>query len=336
MRELLIRYLLGELDAQQQQHVEQRLRDSTDLRRELAHLQSCFAAARETDQSADQPPRGLARRVTDSVCGDSVAADLRPAAAEADPPAAALSWSLADMTVAGGVFLAISMLLFPALRDSRDATRRTVCQDHQRELFTLLAAAAQDDPGRYFPRILPTQNAGMFACQLVARDYITADELSVLLVCPSAPLADRIRSGELVIRIPSDAELESMTPSELAATRELMSPFFAYQFPYQIGDQYVYMRDERNPYALLISDTSGADDDMSPNHNGFVQVIRADGSLQMLQSCEVPGGDANMYRNTRGEVAAGCSRRDVVLGRSEATPQTDSPPRLPMPLGVTR
>jgi len=320
MRELLIRYLLGELDAHEQRQLEERLRTSAELRSELAHLQSCFAAARETDQAADEPPRGLARRVTDSVCGDNPPRPVAPAAAEIEPPSSALGWSLADMTVAGGVLLAVSMLLFPALRDSRDATRRTVCQNNQREISMLLFRFASDNGGRYFPCIAPGENGGSFAMQLVEGGYVDAEDMSVLLICPSGPLADKIRASEYSVWIPRRAELESMTTPQLAEVRQRMSPFFAYQFPYYDGEKYVYMRDQRNPFGLLISDTSSTDEDMSPNHDGFLQAIGADGRLRYLKSCEVPGGDKDVYRNARGEVAAGCDRSDIVLGRSEATP----------------
>ena len=52
MRELLIRYLLGELDATEQRRLEDELRDSPTLQRELAHLQTCFAAARDIEPCA--------------------------------------------------------------------------------------------------------------------------------------------------------------------------------------------------------------------------------------------------------------------------------------------
>src|SRR5688572_26858988 len=108
MRELLIRYLLGELDVHEQRQLEERLRDSPRLQNELAHLQTCFAAARDTEYSAEAPPQGLARRVTDSVCGGNPSAEFGRSAAVAEPPVGALGWSLADMTVAGGVFSAVS------------------------------------------------------------------------------------------------------------------------------------------------------------------------------------------------------------------------------------
>lgn len=331
MRELLIRYLLGELQPSEQQDLQRRLAASPELRRELAHLRNCFAASCQIDEPAE-PPRGLAQRTTERVAGfdchgDAAMPVFSPhcvtAIAEAtDPPAGALGWSLADLTVAGGVVLAVSMLVFPALRDSRDGTRRNVCQHNQIQLFRLVSDYAQDHGG-YVPPVQPNENAGIFTVRLVERGYISADDLALLLVCPGAPLADSIRSGQFAIKIPTSARLRTMSASELAAARRNMSPFFAYRFPYRIGPQIHYIRDERLPLSPLFSDTSGDEqhDLMSPNHGGsIVQVMNQDGSIKALTSCTVPGIDDHVFRNALGVVAAGVGRQDSVLGRSEATP----------------
>jgi hypothetical protein len=330
MRELLIRYLLGELDAQEQRQLEERLRTSPELRRELTHLRTCFAAACDTDHAEEELPRGLAERTTQRVAGAdcpspdhgaSRFAACSTAAANADPPAGALGWSLADLAVAGGVFLAVSMLLFPALRDSRDATRATLCQSRQWELGKALFQFAQDHEG-FFPKIGPEDNAGMFAVQLVEKGYVHTDDINEWLVCPAAPLADQIRNRKFKVRIPTTAELEALSPDERAEARKCMSPFFAYQFPYRKGNQYYYRQDDRRPHALILSDTSDIEPSelMSPNHHGIVQVLCGDGHVRLFRSYRVPGFNDDMYRNSKGVVAAGCSPRDAVLGRSEATP----------------
>jgi hypothetical protein len=59
---------------------------------------------------------------------------------------------------------------------------------------------------------------------------------------------------------------------------------------------------------------------MSRNHNGVAQVLFGHGGVRRLQSCVVPTFNDDMYRNVRGVVAAGYSRHDFVLGRSEAMP----------------
>src|SRR5688572_28939574 len=113
MRELLIRYLLGELDAEEQRRVEERLQSSPDLRRELAHLRTCFAAAYEIDSTSEDLPSGLAERTSRRVarsdyltekCDEADLPRLSSAVISDSPSSTALGWSLADLTVAGGVF----------------------------------------------------------------------------------------------------------------------------------------------------------------------------------------------------------------------------------------
>ncbi len=326
MRELLIRYLLGELDEVEQQELQRRLADNPELRRELAHLQSCFAATCEAESLFSDVPRGLAERTTERVAvGDEPhehSSHPSAALAAAEPATGVLGWSLADLTVAGGVVLAVSMLLFPALGDSRNATRRTVCQNNQRQLWFVLANYAEDHGG-YYPRVRAHENAGRFAVELVEKGYIEADELANVLVCPGAPLADSIRAGRFVIRIPSSASLRRMSPTQLAAARRNMSPFYAYRFPYRVGQEYYYVRDERLPLSPIFSDTSGSPQDafMSPNHGGqIVQVTNQDGSVRSLRSSTMPGMNDELFLNSLGLVAAGVGPQDVVLGRSEATP----------------
>jgi hypothetical protein len=196
-------------------------------------------------------------------------------------------------------------------------------------LWLVLANYAEDHED-FYPRIRPHENAGSFAVQLVEKGYIRAEDLAVLLVCPGAPLADAIRSGQLVMRIPSSAALRSMSPAQLAAARRTMSPFYAYRFPYRVGQEYHYVRDERRALSPIFSDTSGSRRDgfMSPNHGGsIVQVMSQDGSVKSLRSCTVPGLNDDLFLNAMGLVAAGVGRHDTVLGRSEATPAFDASAR---------
>jgi hypothetical protein len=332
MRELLIRYLLGELDFHEQRQLEERLRTSPELERELAYLRTCFAAARDTGSDATELPRGLAKRTTQRVTdydGEDESADAatpsrtpsRLSASEA--PAGTLGWSLADLTVAGGVILAVGMLVFPALRDSREATRASICQNHLGELFVRLVGHAENNGG-YFPQIGPYENAGMFAVRLVEGGYAGPEDLPLLLVCPGSPAAQKMRDGELSIQLPTTLQLAAMSPSDLMEARKNMSPCFAYTLPYRVGRQYIHRQDNRQPFPPILSDACGSEpgQSMSPNHNGFFQVLCGDGSVRVFVSRHVPGlGDDDLYRNERGQVAAGCSPSDTVLGPSEATPE---------------
>jgi hypothetical protein len=333
MRELLIRYLLGELDHDERQQLQARLKASPELQRELAHLRACFAENGNADLFADEPPGQLAERTTERVAGcsdddDSYERLSRRAAAIAattEPPSGILGWSLADLTVAGGVMLAVSMLIFPALRDSRDGTRRTYCQNHQMQLGQLFAAFA-DDHENYFPKIGPGDNAGDFAVQLVEGGRVPPEVLAELLVCPGAALADEIRSGSFVMRVYDRNQLNAMPPRERAVVRKFMSPFLAYVFPYQTGGGLRYIKDERLPLPIL-ADTAGPATNgfMSSNHgNTVVQVLLQDGSVRSLRSVTMPGFRDVFFINERGQMKAGLRREDIVLGNSDATPMLET------------
>jgi len=326
MRELLIRYLLGELDPEEHQQLHAELQRNAELRSELARLRACIAANQQ-----EELPGGLAERTAECVAGCSIGANesadflsrrAAALAAAAEPPAGVLGWSLADLTVAGGVVLAVSMLLFPALGDSRDGTRRHVCANNQRELYVLVTNFRENNDG-VIPRVGPNDFAGVFASQLVDHHYVRPQDLAMWLVCPGAPLADEIRSGQFKIRIPSVAALRAMSPAAAAMAAKAISPFLAYRFPHQVNGEYRYLVNDRQSHSPLFSDTSGdeADGMMSPNHGGYlVQVTFADGSVRSFTTCEVPGLEDNFFRNALGRVAAGCDRRDSVLGPSDAKP----------------
>ncbi len=327
MREQLIRYLLGELDEDEHLELRAQLRDNPELQRELAHLRECFVTNQD-DVAAPLPPSRLAERTAERVTnlddGDDWGLASLPSGAMAsssEPPAGVLGWSLADLTVAGGVMLAVSMLVFPALRDSRDGTRRNVCQNNQYQLWTLVSKHAQDHGG-YYPQVRQNENAGVFAARLVEKGYVDPEELAALLVCPAAPMANEIRAGRLTIRIPNAETIRRMLPAQLTEVTATLSPCYAYRFPYRVGDDYHYIRDDRRAHSPLFSDTSGdVHNPMSPNHGGtIVQVLCQDGHVLTIATYKLPGFDEDVFHNDRGIVAAGCRPHDIVLGPSNATP----------------
>jgi hypothetical protein len=331
MREHLIRYLLGELDADERRDLQSRLKSSPELRAELEQLRSCFASSQDEDLFAPDAPSGLAARTAGLVAGSEGAigstgnkyvSDLTHVS---NPPAGFLGWSLADLTVAGGVMLAVSMLIFPALRNSRDGSRRTQCGDHLRQIWICSALYAQNNGG-FYPQVGPHENAGVFTAKLIRKGHIQPEELAILLVCPGAPLADRFRSGELVLRLPNAEEIRAMPPDQLVRVTAVSSPFYNYRFPYREGRDYRDIRDERRSLSPVLADASGDDENnpMSPNHGGrLVQAQCVDGNLRMLTSVTLPGRNDDMYHNDLGKVAAGMGPLDTVLGRSDATPMGD-------------
>jgi hypothetical protein len=337
MRDLLVRYLLGELDAEKRELLEEQLLQSPELRRELEYLRGCLPSAEKSEPTFTGPPLGLAERTVDRVSDVVTGAPLfddetssralaeRAALASyaVEPPLVGLpSWNLADLTVAGGVFLAISMLFLPALRQSRDMARRNDCANNLRQLGVLLERYSQDHSG-YFPLVGPTDNAGIFTVRLVREGYANADELARLLVCRSSPLANEISAGRVVIQFPSAGQFAAASPAELMELCRHSGGSYAYAIGYYEGGIYHGLRNERSPYAPIVADAPNDRlvDMQSPNHRGCGQnVLTADGGVHYQRTCTQAGQKDNIYLNEEGQPHAAHVKTDVVLIRSEATP----------------
>jgi hypothetical protein len=333
MRDLLVRYLLGELDVAERRRLEAELQKSPELRRELEYLRECMPSPESPDPPLAAPPMGLAERTVDRV-SDSVAglpfdeeAELRASANRAlaasyavEPELGLPNWSLADLTVAGGVFLAVSMLFLPALRQSRDMARRNDCANNLRQIGVLLEKYSENHDG-YFPLVGPTDNAGMFAVRIVSEGYANADELARLLVCRSSPLASDIAAGRVVMRIP---DMRQLSPTQLMEFCRGSAGSYAYAIGYYRNGEYHGLRNERSPQAPVMADAPNTRlvDMQSPNHRGCGQnVLMEDGSVRYQRSCVRPerNGD-NIFLNADGRPAAAHDESDFVLIRSEATP----------------
>jgi hypothetical protein len=296
----------------------------------LAYLQACLPGG--VDDDVERPrtgdaPSGLAERTLERISGDAPREETQHRAAAVaaayDPPTGTASWSLADLTVAGGVFLAISMLFLPALRQSRDASRRTGCADNLRQLGVMLEGFSEQH-GRFFPTVSRTENAGIFAVYLLEDEYAGPDELARLLLCRSSPLAEDVAEKRVFIRVPTMCELAAATCKERKMWKQLMGGSYAYRMGYYEGDRYCAIRNERSCRKAILADAPSDDLDnlQSVNHGGCgVNVLYQDGCVRYQKDATLPDVYQDViYLNDEGEEAAGLDRDDTVLGRSEATP----------------
>jgi hypothetical protein len=329
MREQLIRYLLGELDDEERRDLRALLRDNPDLQRELAQLRECFASNQDFDDEP-APPRNLAKRTAMQVADsdddvlEAMSSRTRTMAAAGDPPPGVLGWSLADLTVAGGVILAVSMLLFPALRESRDGSRRTVCQSNQYQFWVMITKYA-DNHNDYFPKVRPNENVGMFEVALIeaGEDPI---ELARLLVCPASAEGGEIRAGRQGLKIlPAREQLLTMTLDEKMNVTFPTSTTYGYRLAQKVGDDYIYPRSGPHgelAFDPLFGDISGDPlNPMTPNHPGSViQLIGRNGNLKSFTTSTLPifGADGDLYHNDLGMVGVGLGAHDLVLAPSNA------------------
>jgi hypothetical protein len=326
MRDLLVRYLLGELNAHEREQLEAELEKSPELRRELSYLRACLPEEPKPP-AADGPPSGLASRTLERITTGHDPREHDPActlAREVEPPAGNSGWGLADMTAAAGMFLAVAMLFLPAMRQSRDAARRTECSNNLRELGALLTQYS-DDHGGFFPVVGRDENAGVYALRLVHERYVTPQELAKLLVCRSSEAGERIATGQDSVQLPCRKGIKNATMVQLVEYRRNMSPSYAYTLGYVAGDRYYGIRNEHSVRAPLLSDAPSYKmaDLQSANHGGCGQnVLHHDGSVGYQKSSTMPApeGEDHLFLNVDGVPEAGQAKTDSVLGRSESTP----------------
>ena len=333
MRDQLVRYLLGELNLQEREQLEAALRDSPELQREFEHLQKCLPGPDSLEDSGDEDFErpaaasacgGLAERTLDKICGDGHCHDPERTSAEIaaayDAPTGTPSWSIADLTVAGGVFLAISMLFVPALRQSRDAARRNDCVNNLREVGTVLIKSAEDKGG-FFLTPGRNENAGIFSVYLIEDGYV-GQELSRFLLCRSSPVADDVAAKRITIRIPTLCELEAASAKERCFWKRMMCPSYAFHLGFIEDGQYCAVRNEHSCHKPMLADAPCKKlKNLQSDHHGGQNVLFQDGHVGFQRVSTLPEEHNDLiYLNDQGQQAAGLDRDDTVLAPSQMTP----------------
>jgi len=330
MNDKLLAYLLGDLGPAEKQRIVERLKTDPIWQRELEQLESCLEA-HEADPLTASQPADLVNRTCTFVQQAASKSNLSPSESEAIPASLTESrdravrltgWSFADFAVGAGVLLVLGMLLLPALRESRDAARRVKCQNNLQDLgAALVEYAEKSDLG--LPHIDLGENAGSFVIDLAESHILSREQLVELLVCPSSPLADKVFAGSVVIRIPTQQVLQTVSDNSLALLLKFMAGSYAYRFGYHDQDgQYRQVKFEGRSNAPMLADAPciSVAGFQSPNHDSCGQnVVFQDLSIRYFKQCS-PDANTNFFLNDNQQHAAGRHIRDVVLGRSEAYP----------------
>ncbi len=354
MREQLLAYLLDDLSAEERRSVEEQLKQDPQWRQELDRLRTCLncsgAASADTDDANTvKPPADLTTRTCCLVQNANTRQNTDSAGATHGQTVVAITpetstcgqkrrWSVADLAVAFGVLATIGMLLLPAINRSRESSRRVACQNNMKQLGSALVHYAEQHR-QGLPRVKLNEHAGIFVLKLGDSGMIDRPRLARLVVCPSSPLADKVFTKTIVIRVPTRSQFEATTGRLLVKMRRQMGGSYAYRLGYFEHGTYHYVKYVGRSDAPMLADAPCEQTDKKEhgsqrnianhgvaihhvaNHGGCGQnVLFQDMSLRFCTNCvNVDTGD-DLYRNTAGRQAAGSHPRDVVLGRSEIRP----------------
>jgi hypothetical protein len=321
MREQLVGYLFDALDAGESRELEAMLADpqvGQGLRQDL-ELMRRGVLPLAADRRPLDPPAGLASRTLAFVAAQSRPATvpMRPLTPATEAPLPVGRRTALDRLLLAASALAACILVVPLVADAiSDSRARRV----ERRLQALSASihGYGDSHG-----LLPTppdggplSRAGLYAPTLVSEHRLVADDGTLLV--PGSDL-DR-RGGH---RIPTLEELEAAvgTPrfEELVQT---MGGDFGYTLGHRDADgRLVPNRDLRRSHHPLVADAPASCCEKSDNHpDGFHYILFEDGHFQRLRADGIHRDSDHLYRNHKGEVAAGVDPDDAVIGGSHHQP----------------
>jgi hypothetical protein len=314
MRDQLIGYLLDALEPAEHEQVETQLSRDPQLRRDL-EVMSRGLSPLVPSRAPCEPPPGLAERTC--VCVAERAQSVTSPAVPS-PVSVERQWSMADMVVAAGIFLAAAMLFFPAINQSRFAARVTQCQDNLRQVGIAMNDYSIAHNG-FFPHVpLEGQCAAVGIIAVRLRDLGHLDG-SHVVVCPASSLADKASD----FRIPTLAEVQAARGTELARLHQRMAGSYGFNLGYAADGRYFPSKNlHRVRYAVVADTPSTQSPHHSSNHGGCGQnVLFEDQHVQYLTTCRAHGCRDDIYTNDEGHVRPGLHLHDAVLGPSHVKPR---------------
>lgn len=365
MTDDLIAYLMDDLSPERRAEVDAKLETDVVWRWELQRLRECMtaddgdanacgdaepappesaasalAAVNESsihDSKVDvEPPRDLVKKtccfVEDSASGkfkvEKKRCSKKKAAFTAEAAGACKrSWSLADVTVAGGVGLILAALILPAVQNSRAAARTDLCANNMRGLGMAFENYAQRHNG-YMPVVNRGEPAIFSLTRMVDAGVMTADEAYATSACPDSREAqERFEDGALS-RLPTTMELTNATGIQLLNLIALANVSYAMPVGYfNAAGEVQPLKFNPGAEQPLITDAPiiGPNALRSNSHGGCRQnVLSTAGCVTPYSVCILSQEDQRMrdiHMNDAGVPAAGSRPDDIFLAPANFGPE---------------
>lgn len=315
-QEDLLGYVLGALDAQQHEEIQQRIDSDPQLDEQLLAVKSKIAPLEWLEDSSGARP-GLARRTIELVASqpaeESVSVlKLEPATRET--LARNSAWSMKDMLVAAASLAIVASLLFPIVSYAKQQSNIVHCSNNLRSIGMSLASFSETNEGRFveIPVDGPLSFSGVMAPILKEAKVIEDDNV---FTCKAV-------KREKPFMIPSTAQIKLCSTSEQRDyIRKISSGDYGYSFGHMDGDKYVSPRSLGRSNVVIAADKPSTIEIGGPsqNHGGYGQnCLMEDFSVRYVKGNAIANDP--IYVNAHNVVAPGVNSCDSVIGASHLSP----------------
>jgi prepilin-type processing-associated H-X9-DG protein len=342
MRDDLIGFVLGALDADELEEFGRKVEQDPGLKQQVKLVEGCLRPLAGLRGEVN-PPDGLARRTCECVRVCTGQAGRRELLEQAEHPVGipatsdarvtlpvqratwgsercdgsvdARHWTTADFVVAAGVCLAMACLFFPALINSRYNMQLASCQDNMRQLGQALHDYSLGAAG-YFPTIPPDGNlsfAGVFVPKLNSKGLVPDPRV---FLCAA-------KGSTYVLRIPPLQDIAAAQGVQLVRLHHEMGGDYAYNVGYLLKGRLHGIRNDGRSNMAILSDVplQILRNSVVTTHARGQNVLFADGHVSLVGSRVRPHSQGDdLFANDLGHVRAGLHPEDAVLGASHVSP----------------
>jgi hypothetical protein len=264
------------------------------------------------------PPPGLAARTVQRV--------FRASSPEPWVPAPSGPWRLTDLSIAAGILMTISLILLPAINESRRSRSMIECKYNMRAIGVALASYSENHSGflPFYSNSGPLGVAGIYAPLLLEYQFVTDRSM---FFCPGARLCSRADVRDDAT-IPTLSELRH-AQDQIGQLEKLLK-FAGGSFGSLLGHMEQGKYQAPNVHrisgqSILVDRPRRADEgeidirnSNSQNHGGRGQnALCRDGSVRFFcEPRECPSCD-EFFVNRDNRVEPGRTSDDAVFGTSE-------------------
>lgn len=320
MNEDIIGYVMGALDAQEHQRIEDLMRSNTDLQSQVDLIRRSLQPLESYRHC--EPPSDLHNQTLAYVFDQVDAHKIGSTTPIAQPAftskqlvtGSRRSWRPMDIFVTGIVAASLLMLLSPALFNSRFAAELRQCQSNLQNLYAGFSQYSITHEGEFptVPNNSVFATSGAYAPILLEQGYVT-DEGNFF--CPAAIESIAWRKEG----IPTKHTVANANLEDLAALQQRMGGTYGYSVGYQAEGRLQAIHNQQRPNFALIADRPSGQSihRYSMNHGGLGQnILFENGHVAFVRGTQSAGLGDHYYVSDRGIVEPGVHRDDSVIMES--------------------